>query len=113
MAGTTKPELYVGAITAATILADKIAPRLLDRYLARTGFDSQQTDEPEQPRPDNLFSPVPGDSGAHGPFDSRATSRDPSRLLLRRRRAIALGGLFGAAIATGAAVSLSGARGRR
>ena len=32
--------------TAATLIANRIAPALLDRYLARTGFDSQQTDQP-------------------------------------------------------------------
>src|SRR5690349_12590520 len=36
-------EYWVGASTAATLAANAIAPGLLDRYLARTGFDSQQT----------------------------------------------------------------------
>ena len=47
--------------------------RLADRYLARTGYDAQQTDEPVTPdRVDNLWAPVPGDHGAHGDFDERA-----------------------------------------
>jgi short-subunit dehydrogenase len=66
-------EIYVGASTVASILGTKIAPGLLDRYLARTGYQSQQTSEPVAvDRPDNLFHPVPGDHGAHGEFDSRA-----------------------------------------
>jgi NADP-dependent 3-hydroxy acid dehydrogenase YdfG len=69
-------ELYVGWPTVKTIVGDKIAPGLLDRYLARTGFDSQQVDEPVEPgRPDNLFDPVPGDFAAHGRFDREAKAR--------------------------------------
>ena len=68
-------EVWVGATTAATIVANRLAPGLLDRYLARTGFDSQQTDEPENPdRPANLWEPVPGDHGAHGRFSGHARS---------------------------------------
>jgi NAD(P)-dependent dehydrogenase (short-subunit alcohol dehydrogenase family) len=73
-------EYWVGASTAATLIANKFAPALLDRYLARTGYSSQQTDEPDDPsRPDNLVEPVDGpqgtDHGAHGDFDDRAHSR--------------------------------------
>jgi hypothetical protein len=46
--------------------------------LGRTGFASQQTDEPAHPkRPANLWAPVPGDHGAHGRFDDRAHPRSP------------------------------------
>jgi NAD(P)-dependent dehydrogenase (short-subunit alcohol dehydrogenase family) len=66
-------EFYIGLPTVKAIVADKIAPGLLDRYLARTGFDSQQFDGAEDPnRPDNLWQPISGDHGAHGAFDSRA-----------------------------------------
>ena len=66
-----------GASTAATILANAMAPAVLDRYLARTGFASQQTDQPVAPdRPDNLWEPLDdnagADHGAHGAFDARA-----------------------------------------
>ena len=71
-------EFYIGLPTVGAIIADKIAPGLLDRYLARTGYDSQQYDGAEDPnRPDNLWQPVPGDHGAHGAFDSRARSYTP------------------------------------
>ena len=36
-------QYWVGASTAATVAANKFVPALLDRYLARTGYDSQQT----------------------------------------------------------------------
>src|SRR2546421_228667 len=71
-------EFYVGLPTLEAIVADKIAPGLLDCYLARTGYDSQQYDGAEDPnRPDNLWRPVSGDHGAHGAFDSRAHKWSP------------------------------------
>jgi NAD(P)-dependent dehydrogenase (short-subunit alcohol dehydrogenase family) len=66
-------EIYVGFSTVKAIVGNKLAAGLLDRYLARTGFKSQQTREPKDPsQPDNLFRPLPGDFGAHGAFDARA-----------------------------------------
>jgi NAD(P)-dependent dehydrogenase (short-subunit alcohol dehydrogenase family) len=66
-------ELYVGAPTGESIIANKIAPGLLDKYLGRVGYEGQQTDEPKTLfRRDNLWDPVPGDHGAHGDFDSEA-----------------------------------------
>ena len=69
-------EIYVGTPTVEEIVGNKIAPGLLDHYLGRTGYKSQQTEEPEDPsRPDNLWKPVSGDHGAHGTFDSRAQDK--------------------------------------
>jgi hypothetical protein len=69
-------ELYVGSPTAGTILVSKFWPGLVDRFLARTGYDSQQTETQVEPnRPNNLFEPLPGDYGTHGPFDARARGR--------------------------------------
>ncbi len=68
-------ELYVGGSTVLAIAGQRIAPWLGDRYLARTGFDSQQTEEPEAERPDNLFEAVPGDHGARGRFTGRSRER--------------------------------------
>jgi NAD(P)-dependent dehydrogenase (short-subunit alcohol dehydrogenase family) len=73
-------EFWVGASTVATIVGQKFAAPLLDRYLARTGYDAQQTGQREDPdRPDNLWEPVdrpPGqDHGAQGEFDSRSHAR--------------------------------------
>jgi hypothetical protein len=75
-AGRQRREVWVGGSTVATILGNRIAPGLLDRYLARTNVKAQQTDEPLPPdRPDYLFEPLPGDRGAHGPFDGEAKRR--------------------------------------
>jgi len=69
-------ELYVGWPTVKAIVGNKIAPSIADLYLARTGYDAQQTEDPVQPdRADNLFDPVPGDFAAHGRFDDRAKPR--------------------------------------
>ncbi len=68
-----RPELYVGWPTLKAIVGNKIAPRFADSYLARTGYDSQQTDVSEDKnRRDNLWAPVPGDHGAQGEFADRA-----------------------------------------
>jgi NAD(P)-dependent dehydrogenase (short-subunit alcohol dehydrogenase family) len=71
-------ELWVGAPTVTAILGNRAAPAVADRYLASTGYESQQTGEPEDPqRPDNLWHPLPGDRGAHGVFDDRAHWTSP------------------------------------
>ena len=83
-------EISVGAPTVAAIWANKIASPLLDRYLARTGFDSQQTAAPANPnRPDNLWRPVPGDHGAHGRFAARSADSSPLTWVNERLPAIA------------------------
>ena len=84
-------EFYVGLPTVKAIVADKLAPGLLDRYLARTGYDSQQYNGKEDPnRPDNLWQPVPGDHGAHGAFDARARSWSPQLWTSEHRTMLAL-----------------------
>jgi NAD(P)-dependent dehydrogenase (short-subunit alcohol dehydrogenase family) len=71
-------EFYVGLPSVEAIVANKIAPGLLDHYLARSGYDSQQHDGAEDPnRPNNLWQPVAGDHGAHGAFDARASDWSP------------------------------------
>jgi NAD(P)-dependent dehydrogenase (short-subunit alcohol dehydrogenase family) len=68
--------LNVAISTSIVLLLNKFVPGLGDRYLARTGYESQMTDEPADPnRPDNLWSPLAGDHGAHGTFDRRAHKR--------------------------------------
>jgi NAD(P)-dependent dehydrogenase (short-subunit alcohol dehydrogenase family) len=89
-------EVWVGGSTVGTIAADKMMPGLLDRYLAATGFSSQQTDEPADPnRPFNLWEPVPGDRGAHGGFDRRAHHRSFQLWATTHRALVALIGAVG------------------
>jgi len=83
-------ELYVGVPTVYTILGNKLAPWLAERYLAKTAVDSQQTDQPvAQDRPDNLFEPAPGEEGARGEFDEQAHGHSAQWWASRHRRAIA------------------------
>ncbi len=66
-------EYYAAWSAVQAIVGNKLVPCYADRYLARTGYDAQQYDLPEDPnRPDNLWEPLPGDHGAHGSFDARA-----------------------------------------
>ena len=83
-------ELWVGGSTVRALLANRIAPGLLDRYLARNGYDTQQTQEPlERRSADNLVEALPGDRGAHGIFDAEARSRSIQFLATTHRRLLA------------------------
>ncbi|MCA1712910.1 MAG: SDR family oxidoreductase [Actinobacteria bacterium] len=89
--------IWVGAPTAGTVIGGTVAPRLMDLFLGRTNYDAQQIDEPEeQSRPDNLWSPVPGDHGAHGPYDDRAHPRSAFLALSTHRPLAALSAVAGA-----------------
>ena len=71
-----RDELWVGLSAVKAIVGNRIIPRALDRYLARMGYDAQQTDELADPdRKDNLYEPMPGDAGAHGDFDDRSSDK--------------------------------------
>jgi len=79
-------ELMVGWPTVKAIVGNALVPGIADRYLARNAFDAQQTDEPVDPdRADNLFEPVPGDQGAHGPFDDQSRARSFQLPLAKHR----------------------------
>ncbi len=98
-------EVYVGIPAVATILGQKLAPWLMERYLAATAYGSQQMKE--QPvdldRPDNLFEPLDRDEGAHGRFDDRAHGHS-IQLKLTEVRPLLAAGLAAAAGAAAAAV---------
>jgi len=106
-------QYFVGASTAATILANRVAPALLDRYLARTGYGSQQTGGGEGAgRPENLWHPADGprgnDYGAHGEFDDKSHSRSAQLFLSHHRLAATA-----AAAGTAAAGAVLAGRARR
>jgi NAD(P)-dependent dehydrogenase (short-subunit alcohol dehydrogenase family) len=100
-------EHWVGGSTVGTILANKLVPSLLDRYLARTNFKAQQTPEPADPqRPVNLWEPADGrggrDFGAHGSFDPRSIDHSLQAWFSRHHATVAAGALAGLAAATAA-----------
>jgi NAD(P)-dependent dehydrogenase (short-subunit alcohol dehydrogenase family) len=87
-------EVFVGGSTWRAILANKLAPGLLDRYLARFGYRGQMSSLPAaHDTPDNLFAPVPGDFGAHGRFDNQATPRSPMLWLTEHGGQVATAGV--------------------
>ncbi|HET7667626.1 MAG TPA: SDR family oxidoreductase [Mycobacterium sp.] len=103
-------EYWVGGSTAATLIANHVAPGLLDRYLGRTGYKSQQTDEPRPAdQPANLWDPADGrdgrDFGAHGMFDPKSGSR--SYQLWASHHHGLLGGVVAGSLAATAAITAS------
>lgn len=92
-------DVWVGYPTVQAILANRIAPGLIDRYLAKAGYKGQLTDKllPAN-APANLFEPVSGDYGAHGRFDSKARTASWEMFTDRHRTA------FWAAAAAGVAL---------
>lgn len=67
-------ELICGFPTWEAVWGTKLFPGLLDVYLGKTGYASQQYDGPIRPgSPDNLREPLSGDFGAHGAFNDRSS----------------------------------------
>ncbi len=100
-------EYWVGSSTAATLAANAVAPGLLDRYLARSGYRSQQTSEPtSDDQQANLWQPADraADYGAHGRFDEQARNRDPQVWASQHHGVLATAAGLTGAVAAGAAV---------
>ena len=108
-------EYWVGGTTAGTLAANAIAPGLLDRYLARTGYASQQDNRAELPsRPVNLWQPADGPAGhdytAHGSFDQESKPRS-AQLWASQHHGLLGGAVLG--LAGTVAVAVIGRRARR
>jgi NAD(P)-dependent dehydrogenase (short-subunit alcohol dehydrogenase family) len=93
--------IQVGSPSVLTIMANKVAPGLFDRYLASTGINGQQTNEPiPANRPDNLWQPVQGSYAAQGRFNEEARSHSVQLSINMHRNwllaGLALGVLVGA-----------------
>jgi hypothetical protein len=102
--------MVIAGSALKAIIGQRLVPGLLDRYLARMGYDAQQTDQPVAPdRPDNLYTTIPGDHGAHGPFTAPARSQSLQLWLRLHPRHVASG--LGALASLGALAAL-GARWR-
>jgi hypothetical protein len=94
-------QIWVGFPTVIAILANRIAPGLIDRYLSKAGYTGQLTEQPSDPNaPGNLFDPVPGAYGAHGRFDSQARTTSWEMVISRHRT------VFWAAVFVGAAAGV-------
>lgn len=98
-------EYWVGGSTAATLLANAVVPGLLDRYLARTGYRSQQGDRPQPRRRANLWRPADGRGGrdytAQGSFGDRAHSHSAQWWATTHRAAVVAGVAAAGVLAVG------------
>ncbi|MBV7694166.1 SDR family oxidoreductase [Streptomyces sp. TRM70350] len=94
-------EYWVGGSTVGTLIANAVVPGVLERYLARTGFDAQQ--EPgEHGGVGNLWSPADGphgrDFGTYGRFDEEACPASPQGWMSRNRGRVATALTVGAGV---------------
>ena len=104
-------EYWVGGSTTATMLTNSVAPGFLDRYLARTAFDSQRDegdggDGGDHDAHGNLWSPADGppghDLGAQGRSDSAALPRWAPEWVSRTRGRVGMGLAVGGVLALAA-----------
>jgi hypothetical protein len=73
LTSSSRPEYWVGGSTVKAIVGQRLIPDVLDFYLGKTGYQSQQRKEADTPdRPNNVWHPVSTTLGAHGPFDKHS-----------------------------------------
>lgn len=101
IAKNPRREYWVGTPTVAAIIGQKFIPGLLDLYLGKTGYKSQQLkDEPNNHGPNNLYEYVPGKHSARGKFDDRSTRTSAEVFVSLHREWFALGAVALAAVGT-------------
>jgi len=96
-------EYWVGSSTVSAIVGQKFIPGILDRYLGKTGYKSQQiADQKQDPNaPNNLYDYVPGTWSARGKFSDRSARSSAEVFVSLHRHWFALGltGLIAGGIA--------------
>ena len=96
-------DVMVGYTTVEATLGEKVAPGLLDHYLAKAAWEGSMLPEPADPdMPDNFWKPLSGDHGAHGPFDGMSR-RFSLQLWATENRSKMLSGMLVALIGLSAA----------
>jgi short-subunit dehydrogenase len=99
-------QIWLGFPTVKAILATRVAPGVIDHYLAKSGYSGQLTDIPSDPdAPGNLFEPVKGAYGSHGRFDSRSPRTGSLEMFTDRHRDVAWGVVATGAVAAVAALA--------
>jgi NAD(P)-dependent dehydrogenase (short-subunit alcohol dehydrogenase family) len=85
--------MWVGLPTALTILGNRVAPSLLDWYLAKTNVKGQQSPDHDPPGGQaNTWEPAYGSEvAAHGSFDDQAHTRSPELWVSQHRALLAAG----------------------
>ena len=97
----------MGLPTLKTILANRFAPGLLDRYLAKVGYSGQVTNVPvPNGASSNLRDTVPGPFAARGRFDAEARDSSWEFFTSRHRDAV----LCGVAAIAGLVIAYLGPR---
>ena len=93
LAKRPRREYWVGSPTVAAIVGQMFIPGLLDRYLGKTGYKSQQIqNQPRDPTaPNNLYDFVPGVHSARGKFDDRSKRTSAEVFVSLHREWFALG----------------------
>lgn len=105
-----RKEFNVGWPTVESVLGEKIAPRLMDRYIADHMWEgSQRKNVPHENRPDNFWQPVAGDHGARGPFTSKSVDSSAQVWASKNRAWLTVAGV-GIALATAGTWMLSSRR---
>jgi len=98
-------EYWLGTSSAEAILANMIAPGLLDRYLARAAYSGQMSRKPVSPsRRDNLERPVGALHRTRGSFGREAREYalnfpGPTTRAVAAMAGLVVAGLVGAAVA--------------
>jgi len=84
-------QFLVGRPTIEAVWGQRLIPGLLDRYVARAGWEPQFVDQPNHQMDDILFDTLPGDPGANGPYRERERGPDLAmRLRMNVGRAVAV-----------------------
>lgn len=95
-------EWNLGLITDVVRMGHAVLSRVGDWSVAKTGYQSQMTDEPaDRGRLDNLYEPLPGSRGARGRFGAAAYQSSEHGWVIRNHGRLALAA--GAGLALGAA----------
>ena len=96
-------DVIAGGMGKVVSLGEKLSPRLTDKYMEQSTFDSQKTDAPlADARADNLHSPVEHDGGERGRFPGRVHERSVyTAAVMHPRRAALIGAAAGAALYLG------------
>lgn len=107
-ANKPRREYWVGSSTIAAIIAQKFVPGLLDMYLGKTGYKSQQIEgQQRDPKaPNNLYEYVPGIHSARGKFDGQSKHTSAEVYVSLHREWLILGALA----VTGLAAAVWGTR---
>lgn len=100
-------EYWVGSPTVMAIVGQKIAPGILDRYLGKTGYKSQQIPgEPKnQNAPNNLYEYVPGVHSARGKFTDRSSRTSVEIFVTLHKNWFTLGAIMALAAVGGTLIA--------